>query len=433
MLSDAIRRWNPWWAEGKLSIKIVGVKREKLEEVERSIDTVLIKGIIGPRRAGKTTLLYQTINYLIQQGVSHKNIVLLNFDDNNIYNADFDILLSECRKINPKITHLFLDEVQERKNWERWVRTLYDTHQFLQIFVTGSSSSLLKEDVARVLTGRHTTFHMLPFSFKEYLVYSDWKDFSKDYMEHKKDEILHHLNRYLKTGGYPEALGIDDMARNRYLNELFDDIIARDITARHKADYHLARRIAYYTISNASNIMTHRSIANACGVAVDTVSKYLRYMHESCLIQPLQIFSFKLKEQMREINKYYTVDTGLANAVSFRFSENLGQMVENTVYIELLRRCKSIPGIEIYYWKDKTGKEVDFLVKKGEKVERLIQVCYDLSEEKTKKREVSGLIRAMDEFTIHEGTIITDNYEDTETIEGKTIVYTPLWKWLLGK
>lgn len=433
MLSDAIRRWNPWWAEGNVSSELIGVKREELEVIEKFIGTGLIKGIVGPRRAGKTTLLYQAINYLIQQGITPKNIVLLNFDDSNIYNTDFAQLISECRKINPKITHLFLDEVQEREGWERWVRTLYDTKQFAQIFVTGSSSSLLKEDVARVLTGRHTTFYVLPFSFREYLVFSDWHNFSKDYIESRKDEILYHLHRYLKIGGYPEALKMDDTTRNKYLNDLFDDILARDVVARHKADYHLTRRIAYYIISNASKIMTHRSIASACGVAVGTVSKYLNYLHDSCLIHFLRFFSFKLKEQMREINKYYAVDTGLANAVSFKFSENIGQIAENAVYIELLRRCKTNFGTELYYWKDKAGKEVDFIIKKGEKVEKLIQVCWDVSEEKTKKREILGLLRAMDEFGIREGIIITENYEDRDIIERKKIIYKPLWKWLLEK
>ncbi len=135
----------------------MGVKREKTEEVVSSLSTGLIKGIIGPRCSGKTALLYQIIDHLIRRGTPLMNILMLNFDDNSIYAAEFETLLTECRKINPDLTYIFLDKVQERPGWERWVRTLYDTGQFSQIFVTGSSSSLLKEDVARVLTGRHST------------------------------------------------------------------------------------------------------------------------------------------------------------------------------------------------------------------------------------------------------------------------------------
>ena len=432
MLSDAIRRWNPWWADGKVMEDIKGVKREELDNVLAFMKENLIKGIIGPRRAGKTTLLYQIIDTLLMEGVSPQDIILLNFDDSNIYSADFDVLISECRKINPKIKYLFLDEVQQRENWERWVRTLYDTHQFSQIFVTGSSSYLLREDIGRVLTGRHITFHLLPFSFREYLRYLGWKNFSKDYIEYRKDELLHYLHKYMKNGGYPESLSMNDMARNRYLNELFDDIIARDISARYRADYHIARRIAYYVMSNASKIMTHRSIARATGVAVDTVSKYLKYMEEAYLIFPLRMFSFKLKEQMREINKYYVVDTGLAAAVSFRFSEDIGRMVESLVYVELLRRNARTPGMEIFYWKDRNGREVDFVVKERTQVRELIQVCWDVSDEKTKKREIYALLRGMDAFKLSEGIILTENCEGAERMEGKRIRFIPVWKWLLN-
>ncbi|MCD6461537.1 MAG: ATP-binding protein, partial [Thermoplasmata archaeon] len=433
MLSDAIRRWNPWWVERGLLDEIAGVKREKTEEVASSLSTGLIKGIIGPRRSGKTTLLYQIIEHLIRQGTPAKNILMLNFDDNSIYAADLERLLSECRKINPGITHIFLDEVQERPGWERWVRTLYDTRQFSQIFVTGSSSSLLKEDVSRVLTGRHLTFHVLPFSFREYLTFSGWDDLRWEHVEARKGEMLHHLHEYMRIGGYPEAIKMDDMNRNRYLNEMFDDVIARDITARYGADYSIARRIAYYVTSNASSTMTRRSIAHACGVAVDTVSKYLGYFHESGLIYPLRPFSFKLREQMREVNKYYSVDTGLATAVSFKFTENRGRTMENLVYLELLRRSQRRRDVEIYYWKDGTGKEIDFIVKRGMNITHLIQVCWDIEEKRTKKREISALLKGMNEFSLHEGTIITENHEDEETVEGRKIRYIPLWKWLLEK
>ncbi len=430
MLSDAIRRWNPWWAEGSLSDDMVGVEREMVREVEISLDTPLIKGIIGPRRSGKTTLLYQVIDHLIRQGIPARNILMLNFDDNSIYAAELEDLLQECRKINPGITHIFLDEVQEKPGWERWVRMLYDTRQFSQIFVTGSSSSLLKEDVARVLTGRHLTFHMMPFSFREYMVFSGWSNLTTERMESRKGEMLHYLHEYMRIGGYPEVLKMGEINRNRYLNEMFDDVIARDIAARYGADYVIARRIAYYVISNSSVVMTRRSIARGCGVAVDTVSKYLGYLEEAGLIYALHPFSFKLKEQMREINKYYPVDTGLAAAVSFRFTENSGRKIENIVYLELLRRSQGVRDTEIYYWKDSAGKEINFLIKKGMNVAELIQVCWNLQEKKTKKREIAALMAGMDEFSLTEGRIITENHEGMEVIEGKKIVYTPLWKWL---
>jgi len=433
MLDDAIRKWNPWWAEGRVSPNMLGANRDKLKNVIGSLSTGLIKALIGPRRAGKTTLLYQTIEHLIEKGVPSKNIVFLNFDDNNIFNSDLDALITQCKKINPSFTHLFLDEVQEKKDWDRWIRTLYDTRQFSQIFVTGSSTSLLEKEVSDVLAGRHVSFRVLPFSFKEFLSYSGWTDMSQEKLEHQKDLLLHYLQRYIKFGGYPEALSMDEGNRVTYLNDLFGDMIARDVAARHKADHNIAKRIAYYMVSNSSRTLTHRSISNACGVAQETVSKYLAYLEEAGMVHPLRMFSFKLKEQMREINKYYVIDTGLANAVSFKFSDDTGRMFENLVFLELLGRYQDRAEFELFYYTEKDGKEVDFIIKEKERVTGLVQACWDMTDEKTRKREVSAALRAMEDLDVPSSLIITENHEGVETLEGKTITYLPVWKWMLQR
>lgn len=429
MLPDAIRRWNPWWAEGAVEEELLGIEREKLAGLKKHLDIKLIKDILGVRRSGKTTLLYQLIQHLISGGVSTKDILFLNFDDSEIYSADFEKLLLECRRINPDVSHIFLDEVQEKNGWERWVRVLYDTKQFKQIFVSGSSSSLLKQDVARVLSGRHTTFVMFPFSFREYLMFFNWQNFEWDYLEHNKGKVLHFLERYLAEGGFPEMLGKGKMKRTKYLSDLFDDIVARDAAAKHKADYEIMKKIAYYTISNSSKTMTYRSIANACGVSVDTVSKYLAYLEECYLTLPLRKFSKKLKEQMREINKYYSIDTGLANAVGYRFTEEFGRVMENAVFIELNRRFAENKKMGLFYL-GRDG-EVDFVVREGQRVRQLIQVCYGIEDPKTKKREIKPLLMSMNEFKLRQGLVITWDVESEEREGGKKIVYKPLWKWMI--
>jgi len=431
MLSDAIRKWNPWWAEGEVEKELLGVEREKLAKLKEHLDLKLIKDIIGVRRSGKTTLLYQLIQHLISQDVNAKEILLLNFDDNEIYNADFDKLLLECRRINPDISHIFLDEVQEKQNWERWVRSLYDTRQFKRVFVSGSSSSLLKRDVGRVLSGRHTTFVMFPFSFLEYLRFYDWRNFEADYLEHNRGKVFHFLERYLAEGGFPETLGMGRMKRIKYLSDLFDDIVARDATARHKADYEIMKKIAYYVVSNSSKTMTHRSVANVCGVSVDTVTKYLAYLEECYLILPLRRFSPRLKEQMREINKYYSIDTGLANAVGYRFREEFGRAMENAVFIELNRRFAENKEIKLFYWNGEG--EVDFVIREGLRVRQLIQVCYNIEDQKTRKREVKPLLRSMNELGVRQGLVITWDLNSEEKIDGKRIVYEPLWKWMISR
>lgn len=431
MLSDSIRRWNPWWADGKVAPELIGTEREKLGEIKRYLNLRQIKDIIGVRRSGKTFLLYQITRHLISSGVDPKNIVHLNFDGNDIYNSDFSQLLLECRRLNPDLSHIFLDEVQEKKGWERWIRMLYDTNEFKSIFISGSSAGILKSDIARVLTGRHAGFVLFPFSFKEYLLSHGWKEFSAGYLEHNKGKLMHLLESYIRGGGFPETLGMNEFERTKYLNDLFDDIVSKDVAARHNADYQITKRIAYYVTSHSSKTMTYRSVARACDVSADTVSKYIPFLSEAFLVLPLKLFSSKLKEQMREVNKYYCIDTGMVEAVGFKMTDEFARLMENIVFIELNRRCAEDKKSGLFYWQDSNQKEVDFLVKEGLKVSKLIQVCYDARPAETRKRELAGLVAALDEFKLESGSIVTWDQDEVEKIRGKTIRYIPLWKWLL--
>jgi predicted AAA+ superfamily ATPase len=145
----------------------------------------------------------------------------------------------------------------------------------------------------------------------------------------------------------------------------------------------------------------------------------------------LRRFSYKVREQDKSPKKVYSIDTGLANTVGFRFSEDLGRLAENIVFLELKRKALSNPNFEIFYWKNEYHKEVDFVIKDGVKVTQLIQVCFNISEERTKRREIGALIKAMNEFELKEGIVLTEEFEAKEEIEGKRIVFLPLWKWLI--
>lgn len=433
MLSESIRKWNPWWGEGKVPEELIGVPREKLKEIEKASGLGLVKDITGMRRCGKSFLLHQLIQKSIDSGIKARDIVLLNFDDNDVYGTEFSAILDGCEKINPGITHVFLDEVQEKKGWERWVRTLHDTKRFREIFITGSSASILNTEISRVLTGRHTGFVLFPFSFREFLKFHGWKDFGMDYLNQNRGKVLHFLERYIKEGGFPETLGKSDFERNKYLNGLFDDIVARDVAARYKADYEIAKRIAYYVMSHSSKTMTHRSIARSCGVSTDTVSKYIHYMTECFLILTLRRFSPKLKEQMREINKHYSADTGLSNAAGYRMDDEFARLMENCVMIELKRRFIEDPKKGIFYWQDSGQKEVDFVIKDGPVIKELVQVCYDTQSEKAGKRETAGMVSGMEQLRPQKATMITWNREGEEKTGHGPIVYVPLWKWLLSR
>lgn len=432
MLSDAIKTWNPWWISGVVSQELTGIDREMLPQLIESIGSKMIKAVIGPRRAGKTTLMYQVIKHLIEEGTDPEMILFLNFDDNNIFNSELDHLIQECSRISPKISYLFLDEVQAREDWDRWVRTFYDTGRFKQIFISGSSSSLLKKEVSDILAGRHITFHLLPFSFREFIKCKTGIDREPKEFEHDIGQVLNLLDEFIHNGGYPETIGLKEPILTSYLNELFDDVIARDVSARHGADYTIARKLAYYLHSNTSKVQSHRSISRSLKVSPDTVSKYIEYLKESYLVHPLDRFSFKVKEQLSSANKYYSIDQGMARAVSFRFSEEKGRILENIVMIEILRRSLSIPGSFSYYFLTDSRKEVDFMIMEKDKVKMALQVCTDISDQSTFKREIKPLLEAMETFDLKVGYIITENAERAIGFDDVTIKIIPVWKWLLN-
>ena len=426
MLEDGIRRWNPWWAEKENINVLCGIRRDILPEILKIIKLPHIKDIIGVRRSGKTTILYQLIKSFLDEKIKPKDIVFLNFDDSEIDASSFEEILTSIGKINPEIKYLFIDEVQQKNGWERWIRTLYDTKKLKQIFVSGSSASLLSQDIGRVLTGRHITFSIFPFSFKEYLKFFEWKNFNIDFLKYNKNKLLHYQEDYIKNGGFPETIGKTDSERKIILTNIYNDVLSRDISSRFGASYDIIKNLSYHLLSNMSNEFSYRSAANSTGLSVETIEKYLDFLKESFMILTIDAFSYKTKVKFKQNKKIYCIDTGLRNAVSFKFSEDLGRTVENVVFIELKRRNK-----EVYYWKDKTGKEVDFIIKEGLKIKELIQVCWDVNNKKTKEREVKSLLEAMNEFKLKQGIVITEDYENEKKINGKTIIFIPLWKWLL--
>ncbi|VVB50479.1 AAA domain protein [uncultured archaeon] len=425
MLEQSIRSWNPWWAQ-KMPPSLTGIRRDITGDIIKSLGTPHIKDIIGVRRCGKTTILYQVAEHLISQEVKAKNIMFLNFDDPSINAATFPELQKEIFKINPDTSHIFLDEIQQKAGWERWVRTLYDTKKFQRIFISGSSASLLSQDMGRVLTGRHITFAALPFSFREYLRKRGWEDFAPEYLTYNKDKLLHYLGAYLEAGGFPETAGLDDFGRKQVLTMLYNDILARDISSRYGATFEITDRICRFMLTNPGAQYSGNSVAKATGTAVETAEKYIGYLKESLLIHDLPIFSFKLKTQFKQNKKTYPVDTGIRNAVCLRFSNDTGRLAETVVFLEIKRR-----NDEVYYWKSNDGYEVDFVVKSGQKITELIQVAWDVSDEAVQMREERALWYAMEELEVDSGIIITEDYERSLEKNGKIINYLPMWEWLL--
>jgi uncharacterized protein len=261
MLDKIFRTWNPWWATGKVDASLTGTAREITDHLLERMDTRHIKDIVGVRRSGKTTVMYQVISRLIDSGVAPKDILFLNFDDPGLLGVTFEELDDAIQSYNPDLRYLLLDEIQSRDGWESWIRTVYDTHRYEQILVSGSSSSVLSADLGRVLTGRHLTTKVYPFSFREYLKVKGWTDWRTEHLLAEAGRIHHHLMNYLQEGGFPEVIGANENRRKEIHSNLFNDIVLRDIVSKHGLKLHTVMNVAFHLVSNSCNEYSLRRVA----------------------------------------------------------------------------------------------------------------------------------------------------------------------------
>ena len=422
-----------------------GFKRDeylkKLNDFLRTEDVVIC--LIGVRRCGKTYLAKQLLEQKSKEYSKESTLYVL-FEEPkfepylNVQLLD-DIYESYKTYIyKDGISFIVLDEIQNVKLWEKWIRIKLEKKENIKIIITGSSSKLLSSELSTVLTGRTLTLKVFPFSFKEFLSYKKL-NIEKEYeIITKKQEIKKHLTEYLTYGGFPQIVLEKDISlKNQMLKEIFEGVIYRDIVFRHKIkDAHLVKVIAELAINNFSSLISATKLRN---VLVQLISKkispnyvvnILEYLQEAFLIFQIPIFSFKVKEQKLYPKKIYCIDTGLINAVTTKFTKDFGRIYENIVALYLIKN----KGKEnIFYWKSSEGYEVDFVIKEGLNIDQLIQVCYDIKNEKTKEREINSLIKAGKELNCKKLLIITDDYEGKEKINSKTILYKPLWKLLLSE
>lgn len=387
------------------------------------LDKDIIKVITGPRRAGKS---FFTVHQLKKNGP----FGYVNFDDETLVEAeDYNDIIEGVNSLynNPKL--LFLDEIQNLPRWELFVNRLQ--RQGFNLVLTGSNSNLLSSELATHLTGRYMSTLVFPFSFKEFLSYFG------DEGNLTTSEIKMKLHDYLHSGGYPEPL-VKALDFNEYLRTLHDSIIFKDIVKRHniKSPRPMAD-LSRYLISNSGSFLSYRNLAKLTGLkSTHTIGKYLDHFEEAFLFFRLNAFSVKYKEKVKSNKKIYAIDNGFITSKAFSFTANIGVLYENMAAVALKKR--ELNGeLEFYYYKSPQGYEIDFVVKQGLEITRLIQVCYDVTDEKTRSREVRALLHGVKDLGCKNLTIITADYEKEEMVEWYGIKgrveFIPLWKWLLEK
>lgn len=382
-----------------------------------------IVDITGVRRSGKSSILKLLIKKL-----NLSDFLFINFEDPYFVTHNQAEVIEELVAVyqeyfSRKLKYVFFDEVHVVDHWERAVRKLRDSGKF-KIFVTGSSAKLLETELATLLTGRHISYRIEPLSFAEYLTFKGIE------LKEKKDLILNEkllqksFDGYLAMGGFPEIVKTGNLA---LLKQYYFDILQKDIVMRHQVrQKEVLEKMGVFLISNAAKTVSMESLKRIFGLSFEAVSDYFDYFKEAFLIIEVRQFSYSIKTQQKSVRKIYAVDGGLANAVSFRFSEDKGRMLEQCVFLELRRR-----GHEVHYYKTGNNKEVDFLVKPKTGKKTLIQVSWDILDENTRKREVDGLRQAMEEAGVTRGLILTYNNEQNIRSKGRSIKIMPVYKWLL--
>ncbi|MEM0476514.1 MAG: ATP-binding protein, partial [Candidatus Aenigmatarchaeota archaeon] len=314
------------------------IPRENIKNIDRYMDKPLIKVITGIRRSGKSLLALLLLK--------DKNYGYANFDEKELTTIKLDDLLNYLKEVFGDFKFLLLDEIQNVNGWELWVNSLQ--RRGYNILITGSNAKLLSKELATHLTGRYIEFENFPFSFREFLIFKKFDTNNLFFLKEKQGLVKKLLMEYLEKGGFPEYL-VYNLDKN-YLETLFQSIIYKDVVKRWNIKY--PRKIddlARYIISNYSSRYTYTKLKNSLDFrSVLTVENYMKYLEEAYLIFSLERFSFKVKEMKKSPKKVYCIDTGMINAISVKFSKDIGKLMENLVFLEFKRKGLK-ENISIFY------------------------------------------------------------------------------------
>lgn len=388
-------------------------------DIDTLLNSKLIKLITGPRRVGKSTQALLMLR--------DKNFAYLNFDSQPLLDAwDPDLVMRMLDDVYPGYEYLLLDEVQNLDAWDLWVSELYRLGK--NLVITGSNAKMLSSEMATVLTGKYLQIEMLPFSMEEFF---DWNRLDLHELKAEQQAEARALtDDYMRNGGYPEVVASRQLVRS-YLDTLFDSIIWKDVAKRYNVrNVSDLNNLAMYLVSNFCNPLSANELTEELGLSsVNTTKKFMDYLHEPYLFFYLSRYNNKLKLMKKAPRKVYVVDNGFVAAKAFAVSENLGRLLENQVFIELVRRGYDTDKT-LFYYRSRNDKEVDFVLRKGVRIERLVQVCYDMSNPKTEKREVDSIVECAGELKCDNLTIVTYNEERTIVKDGYTIAVVPVGKMI---
>lgn len=405
----------------------------KKRELKVPFNSRKIVSVIGPRRCGKTYYSYQLINELSEKDEKEK-IIYINFEDErlDLSSAQLHLIMDAYFELYPekygKEIYIFFDEIQEIEGWEKFVRRIYDNIT-QNIFITGSSAKMLGKEIATSLRGRNIVYNLFQLSFREYCNFQNI-DTRDVYSTQAKALLRSKFDKYFWDGGYPETVFMEQDLISRTLQSYYDVMLFRDIVERHKvANVFVLKQFLRKVLNNTSSSFSVNKFYNELKSQGITISKnsiyeFLDYSLDCFLFYIVNPYDPSVVKQQSKTKKVYTVDTGLVNAVTYRFSRDMGKLLENIIFLDLYRQEK-----QIYFLKNRN--ECDFIVTEKTLPVAAIQSCLTLEDKLTIDREIRGLMNALKRLNLSEGFIITLDEEEDLLIEDKKIFVRPCWKWLI--
>ncbi len=410
--------------------------------IARRLEVVPVAGkatvCIGVRRSGKSTFQLQLMQRLLDRGVPKQNLLFINFFDDRLHNLQqtgLGVILEAYyslypEKKNTETLYCFFDEIQAVSGWEPFVDRLMRT-EMCEVFITGSSAHMLSKDISTHMRGRSLAWEIFPFSFREFL---DYKGLGGKLPLSTKKRLLVQkaFTEYWETGGFPEVAGLERHLRIKTHQEYFNAVLFRDLVERHDVAHPRAvADLAHWLVDNAASLY---SINNLTGYLQSlghkapkaAVSDYLAWFEDAYFLFTVRLFDASLARANTNPKKIYCIDHSMVTSVASGILVNSGHLLENLVFTALRRG-----GAGIFYYKTRSGREVDFIVQRPDRSRRLVQVCESLAIPQVRKREIAALAEAMAELKLASGTLVTRNEEESIRVEAGTVAVVPAWRFLL--
>lgn len=392
----------------------------------------------GVRRSGKSTYMFQILKGLIEKGISRKNILYINFFDerlHDLHRQGLHLVLEAYyslypEKKNSEKIYCFFDEIQIIPNWESFVDRVLRSEK-CEVYITGSSAHMLVKEIATQMRGRAISYELFPFSFQEFLIYNNI-DSRPPYPTKKRLLIQKAFEDYWEVGGFPEVLQAGRSLRIKVHQEYFNSVLFRDLIERYDIGHPKSiDDLGHWFIDNASSLYSINKLTKhfkslGYKISKTTLSNYVDWFEDAYFFFTVRLFDGSLVRSNINPKKIYCVDHSLVTSISSGILVNSGHLFENLVFLALRRISDAI-----FYYKTKSGKEVDFLLQNHNRTRLLVQVCESLSNEKTRDRELAALQEAMRELKLKRTILVTKSEESILTLEEGTIEILPAWRFLL--